>query len=263
MTPDTSRVDRLVQYALLVAGERDDIGDRQLGPIHLIKYVYLADLAWAAANDGATFTGIEWRFHKFGPWSNAVNERISPALQFLGASHRDYESDYEDRDEWRRYWMRDSRRLDEIQATIPPAIAMSLRPAILKFGKDTADLLHLVYLTPPMVEAAPGEILDFRTAVRVRVAESEKQQPRVAELSDKKQKQLRQRLMSLRQGRAQHRVSVKRVNPVSKPNLDDAYFEGIAWLNSLGGEDLAEGKHTVEFSADVWKSDTRKKKDEC
>ena len=39
-----SRVDLLLQYALLVAGEQDEFLDRQLGPIHLIKYVYLADL---------------------------------------------------------------------------------------------------------------------------------------------------------------------------------------------------------------------------
>ncbi len=52
-----SRVDLLLQYALLVAGEQDEFLDRQLGPIHLIKYVYLADLFHAKRNNGVTFTG--------------------------------------------------------------------------------------------------------------------------------------------------------------------------------------------------------------
>jgi hypothetical protein len=43
-------------------------------------YVYLADLAYAEANRGKTFTGIDWQFYKFGPWSQTVNDRIEPAL---------------------------------------------------------------------------------------------------------------------------------------------------------------------------------------
>ena len=67
-----SHIDLLLQYALLVAGEEDEHTDRQLGPIHLIKYVYLSDLAFAERNDGKTFTGVNWQFYKFGPWSQAV-----------------------------------------------------------------------------------------------------------------------------------------------------------------------------------------------
>ena len=37
----------VVQFALLTAGEEDQQHERQLGPIHLLKYVYLADLAYA------------------------------------------------------------------------------------------------------------------------------------------------------------------------------------------------------------------------
>ena len=33
----------LLKYILLAAGQEDP-GNRELGPIHLIKYVYLADL---------------------------------------------------------------------------------------------------------------------------------------------------------------------------------------------------------------------------
>ena len=45
---DRDRVDLLIQYALAVAGQ-NDFGERELGPIHLLKYVYLGDLAHAGA----------------------------------------------------------------------------------------------------------------------------------------------------------------------------------------------------------------------
>jgi hypothetical protein len=41
---DINKVDLLLKYILAAAG-REDYGNREVGPIHLIKYVYLADLA--------------------------------------------------------------------------------------------------------------------------------------------------------------------------------------------------------------------------
>ena len=48
----SSKIDLLIQYAVLIAGQEDEYLDRQLGPIHLIKYVYLADLAYAEREKG-------------------------------------------------------------------------------------------------------------------------------------------------------------------------------------------------------------------
>lgn len=84
----STRVDLVLQYSLLVAGEQDTSFDRQLGPIHLLKYVYLADLFHATKNEGATYTGTEWKFYKFGPWSQSVNERIEPALNAIYADKK-------------------------------------------------------------------------------------------------------------------------------------------------------------------------------
>ena len=87
MSFDSSHADLIIQYALLLAGEEDERFDRQLGPIHLVKYVFLADLAHAKRHGGESFTGATWLFHNFGPWDVAVYERIDPAtqLQILGA----------------------------------------------------------------------------------------------------------------------------------------------------------------------------------
>ena len=60
MSFDATKVDLVLQYALLLAGQEDDYFDRQLGPIHLIKYVYLADFAFARRNRGETYTGVDW-----------------------------------------------------------------------------------------------------------------------------------------------------------------------------------------------------------
>ena len=62
------------KYILATSGQ-EDYGNREVGPIHLVKYVYLADLAFAEKRGGETITGIPWRFHHFGPWSPEVYNR--------------------------------------------------------------------------------------------------------------------------------------------------------------------------------------------
>jgi len=56
---DLNKIRQIMQYALLVAGQNDDPYERQLGPIHLVKYVYLADMEYAEYHEGQTFTGID------------------------------------------------------------------------------------------------------------------------------------------------------------------------------------------------------------
>ena len=126
MSFDSSRADLIIQYALLLAGEEDESFDGQLGPIHLIKYVYLADLAYARRSDGESFTGAAWRFHDFGPWDAAVFLRVEPAAQAVHAERRTFQSDYGEKD-WVRYRLRDTEKLDEIEGTVPAAIKMHLR----------------------------------------------------------------------------------------------------------------------------------------
>jgi hypothetical protein len=54
----------LLKYILAAAGQEDP-GHRKVGPIHLIKYVYPADLIFA---------------NHFGPWAPEVYSRIEPAI---------------------------------------------------------------------------------------------------------------------------------------------------------------------------------------
>ena len=263
MPVDLSRIDLLVQYALLVAGEGDDLFERQLGPIHLVKYVYLGDLAYAQRNNGETFTGIEWKFHNFGPWSNTVHERIAPALQAIGADKRTFESDYDEKSDWFRWSLRSDDLLTTKERSLPAAVTIQLRPVIRKFGKDTSSLLNHVYRTAPMLEAAPGEVLDFRLAVKSKPkAEAGSTTLRMETLPERKKKAFKERMTELQKSvstRASRKAGL--INPVKNARHDDIYQDGVAWLDQLAGERFTPGEKVAEFSPDVWKSTTRKGSD--
>ncbi len=86
---NTHKIDCLLQYTLLTAGQ-EDWGGRELGMIHLIKYLYLADLAYSERHNGETYTGLNWKFYHFGPWVEELYQKIEPALLAIGAEKKIY-----------------------------------------------------------------------------------------------------------------------------------------------------------------------------
>lgn len=259
MPADKNRIDSIIQFALLVAGEEDEYFDRQLGPIHLIKYVYLADLAHAKRNDGKSYTGTKWQFYKFGPWSQTVNERVPIACTAIAADERRFESHYEDKDDWVRYCIRDDRLLEQKTHELPIVISMTLRRDVHKFLQDTPSLLDYVYKTGPIISAAPREYLDLTLAIENPQEKPSAEPLRVEQLSNKKRKKLGERIRGLRNDRAI--VDRKIINPVTKARFDTVYEEGVAWLDDLAGEPLQTAEIKVEFSDEVWKSSARKGND--
>jgi hypothetical protein len=259
MPVDEKRIDILIQYALLLAGAEEERTHRDLGPIHLIKYVYLADLVYAQRNDGQTFTGVEWKFYKFGPWSQTVNARVAPALASIGADQYNFPSDYGDRDDWVRWCLRDEIRLKEYETAIPPAIAMALPTLVHRFLKDTPSLLDHVYRTPPMLKAAPGEYLDFSAAERDEKPKAYLAKLRMETISEKQRKRYRDRVRQVQlelNKRTEQGPSL--VNPMGDARYDDTFEKGIQWLDSLAGDPLEQREYVAEFSDDVWKSAARK-----
>lgn len=257
---ETAKIDLVIQYALLAAGLEDDKFDRQLGPIHLIKYVYLADLAHAERNNGETFTGVDWQFYKFGPWSQTVHERIEPALLAIGADKITFPSNYDDKDDWVRWSIDDDLLFDEIGRKLPASITPRLRWSVRIFGKDTPSLLEYVYRSKPMLSAAPLELLNF--------TELGKQKPvcediplRRESLTVKKRKKLKEGINALREKFEANfqsgLIRKKLVNPVPSPRYDEVYEKGLVWLDSLAGQPFPEGKMTANFDQSVWKSSTR------
>jgi len=256
---DISRVDKIIQYSLLVASNEDDFFDRQLGPIHLIKYVYLADLDYAASHNGETFTGVKWQFYNFGPWAQEVNSRIEPALLCINADKKTFSGDFGDSDEWVRWSKTDDSLKKELETELPLVIKSTLRRDVHRFGKATPELLSYVYLTKPMLCAAPREFLDFSVLITPSKNMTH-EQSNGESLSFKKQKTLKENLRNLRIKNAE-RLSAKRKNslviPPISPRYDEVYYEGLKWLDSLAGEKIQEGDKDVGFSDLIWKSPSR------
>ena len=260
MPINSSRVDLLIQYAVLLSGEQEEFSARSLGPIHLVKYIYLADLFYAKRNNGITFTGIKWQFYKFGPWSQSVHERIEPALNTIGAEKRSFQSDYEDRQDWVRWRLSDERLLTKIEDQLPFEITTGLKEDVHRFGRDTQSLLHYVYGTAPMLSAARNELLDFSIVGNGPLGDQAAQEPlRMESLSNREKKKFKERMRTLRaRYKKRERKDDKLTNPVQDARYDDVYDTGVLWLDSLAGEPFEEGTHTVSFSNEVWKSSTRK-----
>lgn len=259
--PDIKKIDLLLKFAVVAAGQEDEWSRRELGAIHLIKYVYLADLEYAKFHEGKTFTGLPWRFYKFGPWAEGCFERLEPALSDLGAekkifSHPKYEDDFV------RWLHRDDDLYNEIYDRLPLSVAGTISNLVHKFGSDTEGLLDFVYKTYPMLQAAPNEKLDFLVpdSEAIDVQKIEKEDPSDT-LSCKQKKKQRERIQLLKQ-RIQQKLSQKRENTEKRfipppPRYDNVFFEGIKQLDSLAGEQIKTLEGIAEFSDDIWKSNAR------
>lgn len=249
------RVDLLVQYALAVASQNEDWKERELGPIHLLKYVYLADLAYAERNAGATYTGADWRFYNFGPWSSDVHGRIRPALATIPTLERRFGYSNDDGEgegvRWKLNGPAD-KVISAIERTIPATIASRLGGFVRKFACDTSELLQFVYRTEPMLRAAPNEKLVFEHAVPVLEPAFETAKP----LTEKQRKRLREAAREARE-KLKARSAPRYVVPEPAPVYDEVFEEGMKALDRDAGQEIVEIEGEVHFDSEVWKSRAR------
>lgn len=256
MSLNYNRLDLLLQYIIAVAGQNAPY-DRELGMIHLIKYAYLADLAYASRYNGETFTGIPWKFHHFGPWSVECFQRIEPALTAIGATKRTIES--EKYNDFIRWSVDDDELFDHLDNQMDLTVMGAVQKYMRMFGKDTYTLLDFVYKTEPMLSATPGELLDFKVAVSIKKT-FEDDEPE-AELTVRQKKLRRQKFLDFKeklnkQLEQQVRDNRSKTCPLP-PRYDDVFFEGLALLDAEAGNLLVEGEYTASFSKDIWKSKAR------
>jgi hypothetical protein len=253
---DSRRVDLLLKYALAVAGQEDQ-GYRELGPIHLLKYAYLADLCYAETHGGQTFSGALWRFYHFGPWTESVYERIQPVVQSIGAVERRFSvPGYDDGVRWS---LSDEHLLDALEREVPWEVSRCLKKAVHEYGSDTHALLHYVYATRPMRRAAPGELLDFSPdsvdiAADITTQVSSPAPARVPSKAETKRKELAARELRCRvQRRLEERARALRA-PTPPPRYDAVFDDGQNWLDGLAGEPIQEESGELTFSDEIWKS---------
>ena len=245
------RVDTLIQYCLAVAAEGEP-EERALGPIHLIKYVYLADLFFAEKNEGQTYTGVPWRFYHYGPWAEIVWERLEPAAYVIGVIPWVVESTYYEND-IKRFRADQDVKAETFEASLPIDLALRLRNAIKEYRYFTPDLLHSVYATKPMLNAAPGDPLDFSSVVPEELPPIEPDQKELT-------KSQRERLAGLRQHLAAKKSkpkSKRRVPPPTSPNYDEAFYEALGVTEDAEGLP-SDSKGELTFSPEVWNSRARR-----
>ncbi len=253
-TMNPARLEEVFGYALAVAAQADHPRDRELGPIHLLKYLYLADLAYAEAHEGETYSGVDWRFHKFGPWAVEAFHQIEPAATHLGAECRRFASEYQD-DAVR--WHLPAEGLEVRERGLPIEVERSVGEAVRAYGSDTSALLHHVYRTPPMLRAKPGEPLDLRAESEpLEVGEKTPAEPLPeVKLSKTRIKKLRE---EVQRRLARQRETRRTVVPQPPPRYDEIFAAGTAWLD---GPEPESRKGTLSFSDDVWTSRARGDKD--
>ncbi|MCB2189081.1 MAG: hypothetical protein KQJ78_21895 [Deltaproteobacteria bacterium] len=258
---DTERADLLLKYCLAYAGQKD-YGERELGPIHLIKYLYLADLFYAEHHGGQTFTGIPWIFHSFGPWSVEAWQRIGPVVQTTGAATR-HGTYWQDESSFVRFTLEDKQLLSALEHKIPIELQGYLSKTIRDFGDDTQSLLHFVYSTKPMLSAAPRERLDFRSIREndeLSLEELFDIPLEVKQISKTKQKKLdearRLKKESIR-NRLAARAAGKLVSPPTPPVFDEVFMEGLEWLDDLAGDQIEECSGEIVVDSSIWKSRAR------
>ena len=257
-------LDCILQFSLLTAGEEDDWKEQNLSRIHLIKYAYLADLIYSESNNGDSFTGIDWQFYKFGPWSNVVNSQIDQSMSAIRAERKTFESDYSDED--RVSWCkRDSKKLRDLQDKLPIVVTGRLKKYVHKYTNDTASLLHFVYSTEPMLRTKPHDKILFVSKKKVQVKSDAKEFIDFDSLSIKNKKkflikkeeyQLKKDLILQKKRNAKQ----KSTHPIEmEPEL---LQKGTRWLDELAGPKIIEGNHSLKFDDSVWQSISRTRKNE-
>jgi len=265
---DTTLVDAIIQYAMTVASGHEDFRARELGPIHFVKYVYLVDLAYAAAHDGATFTGTPWIFHHFGPWSTQVWKQVEPALEAIGAYKKTIAGDKGDFSRWgmETSTYEDKTHVEKIQSALERVIgivaALEIKKSVERYGSETNRLLHDIYLTPPMLAAAPGEDLDFTTAIREKKPLIPTPAPPLTERQKKRLAQKRAELKTVfaeRMGRKMASLSAAKLKSAQRPQprYDEVFFDGLRVLDELAGGEIQEERITCSISDAIWKSKAR------
>lgn len=249
---DKGRVRTVTQFILAVAGEEDDFRNRELGPIHLVKYLYLADLAYAEVHEGHGYLGVPWIFYHFGPWSVEVYQELSPALHAAGADEKRIQSRYAD--DFIRWHLHDRHLVERLESNLPAVVCGTIRRVVHTYGTDTSGLLHYVYRTPPMVHAAPGETLQLGIGG---ARQTQRQESRPAESLSRRQREKRKAERAALRSRVLQALSAsrlsRRIRPSPAPRYDDVFLMG----HPAEEEGLPFEEADVEFAEAIWKSGLR------
>ena len=257
MPIDYTKIEQILKYILSVASNEDGF-DRELNPIHLIKYVYLVDLDYAFYNKGETYTGINWQFYHYGPWNTELYRKIDPVLVSAGAKKKIFPTKYE-KDSIRYFFEREL-SYDKLGFKMDLGVQGSIQQYVRRFGNDTSKLLSFVYNTKPMVNATPNQVLDFKVCMKGEAFAKTKVSAK--ELTVRQQKKMKQKVQDLRQKMKKKIEGKKKRKALLKPpepRYDKVYFNGIDLIEEeVESPEFKELKGKAKINSNVWKSEMRR-----
>lgn len=255
---NTQKLYDLIGFILAESNQDEDWRCRELGPIHIIKYVYLADMYYAVKNNGNTFTGINWEFYHFGPWNLDLYREIPDVVKGIGGNIRTFESQY-DKDGVRFSLKGDY--LADYSNKMPSSILFLLRRDIHNFGSATNDLLHYVYTTPPMTNATPGEQLVFTHDIFLKKKSLKAEG--VTNLTVREKKNRKKRIECIREkiAKKHEEKKKKRIKP-TPPRYDEVFFHGTMELEQEFEKlQIKDHKGVLQVNQNAWTGEWRKSRD--
>lgn len=132
----------------------------------LTKFLYLLDYWVAIENKGKTFIGVEWKFHHYGPYSDALIADIDwlstlPSINKVDVAKNDKEFILYGLSEYAK-----PKPFDKLG--LAADIKQKMSQVIKKYAMDLNGLLNFVYFeTEPMHSVKPGDILSFSNLSKV------------------------------------------------------------------------------------------------
>ncbi len=257
-------ISTLLEFSLSVAA-REGKWQCELGEIHLLKLVYLADLAYARQHEGQTLTGVPWVFHSFGPWDKALH--LFLVAQLATGLYRT-ERKGSVMGEYTRYALAEEdedvieERFRELDRSLPHEAASAIARAVHQFGTDTQNLLHHVYGTEPMLRAAPEEPLAFSGLRSGGVAPDG-----VSALTPSSEPPSRTQLRKAEEAKRQSKVRIKallqvrreaRQAQVQRVDADPEYLEIMSLLGQEDGMETPQATGLMDIDEGYWKTGIRR-----
>jgi len=132
----------------------------------LVKYLYLLDYATAQELNGKTWTSVRWRFVHFGPFDGTVADAIDGLVARSAIAEQKSSSPKKDYYLYQLADWKEAKSLAELG--VSAHARNTVANAIREYAQDLTALLRYVYSkTEPMVNASPGDVLDFSGCAKV------------------------------------------------------------------------------------------------
>lgn len=258
---NTQRVNAILAQVLLSAEDIDPYTIPGMGPIHFIKYIYLTDLFHAEHNQGGSFTDTTWRFHHYGPWDVTLYDHLENGLYALGATKNTIPPQY-GVDDCIRWIIGDREKTVECASQeLCAEYAHYIDSQVKIFGNSTPKLLDYVYKTPPMLKAAPDELLSFEPTGFFIKKHSHITENTSNKRTDDEERKYQIWLADAQKFLAEKADEIRRnrqpPRPIPPPRYDKVFFDGMMAMDEPEIPMLPIGQYTVTIDDSIWKSKAR------